>query len=160
VDPTCNSNGQEVDFGKPRGTAFSLFDKPFQYKYWTKDKKSGVVTYKWCGVVTYSNTTTETAVELLNLISFPEYSFEIIACNVFDNKGDGCDRKRLYANIPSRRSNRRRVSATYSDIRIVPLGSGGVILDLDWFLNYRVTNLVIQEFKIERKDDLLAYCKH
>ena len=42
-------------------------------------------------------------------------------------------------------------------MRIVPLGSGGKILDLDWFLKYRDTKLVIQTSKIEGKDDLLAY---
>ena len=45
-------------------------------------------------------------------------------------------------------------------MRIVHMGSGGTVLDLDWFLNYSDTKLVIQESEIEGKDDLLAYCKH
>jgi hypothetical protein len=46
------------------------------------------------------------------------------------------------------------------DMRIVPLGSGGRILDLDWFLKYCEIKLVIQMSEKERKDDLLAYFKH
>ena len=46
------------------------------------------------------------------------------------------------------------------DMRIVALLSGGAILDLDWFLNYRDIILVIQASEIEGKDDLLAYAKH
>jgi hypothetical protein len=47
-----------------------------------------------------------------------------------------------------------------TDMRIVPLGSGGAILDLDWFLNYCDIKLVIQASEIEEKDDLSAYAKH
>jgi hypothetical protein len=47
-----------------------------------------------------------------------------------------------------------------TDTRIVPLGSGGAILDLDWFLNYRDIKLVIQSSDIEGKDDCLAYFIH
>jgi hypothetical protein len=36
-----------------------------------------------------------------------------------------------------------------ADLRIVPLGSGGAVLDLDRFLNYRDTNMVIQASEIE-----------
>jgi hypothetical protein len=46
------------------------------------------------------------------------------------------------------------------DMRIVPLGSGGAILDLDWFLNYCDIKLVIHASEIEGKDDLSAYAKH
>jgi hypothetical protein len=42
---------------------------------------------------------------------------------------------------------------------IVPLGSRGAILDLDWFLNYHDIKLVRQGSDIEQKDDLLAFCK-
>jgi hypothetical protein len=45
-------------------------------------------------------------------------------------------------------------------MRIVPLGSGGVLLDLEWFLNQQDIKLVIKERELEGKDDLLAYCKH
>jgi hypothetical protein len=38
-------------------------------------------------------------------------------------------------------------------MRIVPLGSGGAILDLDWFLNYRDIKLAIQVSEMEGKDD-------
>jgi hypothetical protein len=44
------------------------------------------------------------------------------------------------------------------DMRIVPLGSGGAILDLEWFLNHQDIKLVIKERELEGKDDLLAYC--
>jgi hypothetical protein len=47
-----------------------------------------------------------------------------------------------------------------ADMRSVPSGSGGAILDLDWFLNYRDIKLVIQASEIEGKDDLSAYAKH
>jgi hypothetical protein len=47
-----------------------------------------------------------------------------------------------------------------TDMRIVPLGSGGGILDLDWFLKYWEIRLVIKMSEIEGKDDLLAYFKH
>ena len=48
-----------------------------------------------------------------------------------------------------------------SDMRVVPFGSVGATLDLDWFLNYRDTKLVIQASEIKKKvNDLLAYCKH
>ena len=30
------------------------------------------------------------------------------------------------------------------DMRIVTLGPGGAIVDIDWFLNYRDTKLVVQ----------------
>ena len=49
-------------------------------------------------------------------------------------------------------SNRKTIR---TDMRIVPLGSGGTILDLDWFLNYRYTKLAIQPSEITGKDDLL-----
>ena len=42
---------------------------------------------------------------------------------------------------------------------IVRLGSGGAILDLDWFLNYRDIKLAILAEEIEGNYDLLAYCK-
>ena len=45
-------------------------------------------------------------------------------------------------------------------MRIVPLGSGSAILDLDWFLNYCDAKLVIQVSEIQGKDDLFAFCKH
>jgi hypothetical protein len=45
-------------------------------------------------------------------------------------------------------------------MRIVPLGSGGGILDLDWFLKYWEIKLIIQMSEIEGNDDLLAYFKH
>ena len=45
-------------------------------------------------------------------------------------------------------------------MRIVPFGSGGGILDLDWFLKYWEITLVIPMSEIEGKDDLLAYFKH
>ena len=38
-----------------------------------------------------------------------------------------------------------------SDMRIVPLGSGGAILDLDWFLNYRDIKLARKGSEIEEK---------
>ena len=57
-----------------------------QYKYWTKNKNSGVVTS------TYSNTTPETTVELPNLLASTEYIFEIRACNLLNSKGDGCSK--------------------------------------------------------------------
>ena len=41
-------------------------------------------------------------------------------------------------------------------MRIVPLGSEGAILDLDWFHNYRDIELAIQASEIEGNDDLLA----
>ena len=44
-----------------------------------------------------------------------------------------------------------------SDMRISLLGSGGSILDFDWFFNYHDTELVIQASEIELKDDLSAY---
>jgi hypothetical protein len=47
-----------------------------------------------------------------------------------------------------------------TDMRIVSLGSGGAILDLNWFLSYGDTRLVKQALEIEGKDDLLPYCKH
>jgi hypothetical protein len=47
-----------------------------------------------------------------------------------------------------------------SDLRIVPLGSGGAIMDLHWFLNYRDIKLVVDASEIEGSNDLLAYCKH
>ena len=47
-----------------------------------------------------------------------------------------------------------------SDMRIVTFASGDTILELHWFLNYHVIKLVIEESEPERKDDLLAYCKH
>ena len=46
-----------------------------------------------------------------------------------------------------------------TDMRIVPLGSEGTILDLDWFINYRYIKLVRKASEIERNDDLRAYCK-
>ena len=46
------------------------------------------------------------------------------------------------------------------DMRIVPMVSGGAMLDLDWFLNYCDIKLVRKASAIEFKDDLLAYCKH
>ena len=45
-------------------------------------------------------------------------------------------------------------------MRIVPFGSGGGILDLNWFLKYWEITLVIPMSEIEGKDDLLAYFKH
>ena len=45
-------------------------------------------------------------------------------------------------------------------MRIVPLGPGGAILDLDRFLNYRDIKLVILVSEIEGKYDVLAYCKY
>jgi hypothetical protein len=42
----------------------------------------------------------------------------------------------------------------------VPMGSGGAILDLEWFLNHQDIKLVIKERELEGKDDLLAYYKH
>ena len=45
-------------------------------------------------------------------------------------------------------------------MRIVPFGSGGGILDLDWFLKNSEITLVIPMSEIEGKDDLLAYFKH
>ena len=42
--------------------------------------------------MTYSNTTTETAVELHNLLAFSEYIFEIRACNLLDSKFGGCSK--------------------------------------------------------------------
>eukprot|EP00090_Calanus_glacialis_P006187 TRINITY_DN14855_c0_g1_i1.p1 TRINITY_DN14855_c0_g1~~TRINITY_DN14855_c0_g1_i1.p1 ORF type:complete len:1361 (-),score=228.52 TRINITY_DN14855_c0_g1_i1:1042-5124(-) len=54
----------------------------YKYKYWTGNKKSGVVTF--------SNVTNETMVELPNLLAFTEYTFEIRACNVLDSKVHGC----------------------------------------------------------------------
>ena len=50
----------------------------------------------------------------------------------------------------------KRLSLVIPDMRIVPLGSGGAILDLDWFLNWRDIKLVIQPTERERNDDLLA----
>jgi hypothetical protein len=46
-----------------------------------------------------------------------------------------------------------------TDMRIVPLGSGGAILDLHLFLKYRDIKLAIEVKEIEEKDDLLAYCR-
>ena len=45
-------------------------------------------------------------------------------------------------------------------MRIVLLGSGGGILDLDWFLNNSDIKLVIQAYEIKGKDDMLANCQH
>ena len=56
-----------------------------QYKFWTKNKNSGVTS-------TYSNTTPETIVELPNLLASTEYIFEIRACNLLISKGDGCSK--------------------------------------------------------------------
>ena len=42
------------------------------------------------------------------------------------------------------------------DMRIVPLGSEGAILDLVGFLKYRDTKLVKQVSEIEGMDELLA----
>ena len=39
-------------------------------------------------------------------------------------------------------------------MRIVPLGSGGAILDLDWFLNYCDIKLVRQASETEGNYDL------
>ena len=47
-----------------------------------------------------------------------------------------------------------------ADMRIVPMGSGGAILDLDWFLNYHDIKLVIKASEIEGKIVLLTYCTH
>jgi hypothetical protein len=47
-----------------------------------------------------------------------------------------------------------------SDLRIVPLGSGGVILDLDMFLKYRDIKLDRQVSEIERKDNKLAHSEY
>ena len=47
-----------------------------------------------------------------------------------------------------------------TDMIIVPLGSGGAILDIGWFLSYHDTKLVIQASEIKGKDGLLAYQKH
>jgi hypothetical protein len=41
---------------------------------------------------------------------------------------------------------------SFADMRIMPTGSGGGILDLDWFLVYRDIKLVIQLSEIEGKD--------
>ena len=46
-----------------------------------------------------------------------------------------------------------------TNMRIVCLGSGGTILDLDWFLNYRGAKLAIHASQIEGKNDLLACIK-
>jgi hypothetical protein len=47
-----------------------------------------------------------------------------------------------------------------ADMIIVPLGSGGRILDLDWFLSYQYTKLVLQMSEIVGKGDMLAFGKH
>ena len=47
-----------------------------------------------------------------------------------------------------------------SDMRIRSFGSGGKILNLDWFLNYGDTKLVIQSTETEGRDVLSAFCKH
>jgi hypothetical protein len=41
-----------------------------------------------------------------------------------------------------------------TDIRIVPLGLGGTVLDHDWFLNNRDIKLAIQASEIEGNDDV------
>ena len=41
-----------------------------------------------------------------------------------------------------------------ADLRIVSLGSGGAILNLDWFLNYRDIKLVGEVSEIERNHDM------
>ena len=51
-----------------------------------------------------------------------------------------------------------RVSET--DKRIVPFVSGGAVLDLDWFINYRDIKLAAPASEIERTVNFLAYCKH
>ena len=38
-----------------------------------------------------------------------------------------------------------------ADMRIVPLGSGVAVLDLDWFLNYRDAKLVIQASEVNER---------
>jgi hypothetical protein len=43
-----------------------------------------------------------------------------------------------------------------ADMRIVPLGSGGAIPNLEWFLNYCGNKLVSKASEIERKDGVLA----
>ena len=47
-----------------------------------------------------------------------------------------------------------------SDLRIVHSGSGGEILDIDWFHNYCGIKLVRQASEIERNNDMLAYCEY
>jgi len=54
----------------------------YKYKYWTKNEDRGLVTF--------SNMTNETMVDLPNLLAFTEYTFEIRACNVLDSKVHGC----------------------------------------------------------------------
>ena len=49
------------------------------------------------------------------------------------------------------------VSTPIANMGTLPLGFGGAILDLDWFLNYRYIKLVIQASEIEGTDDLSAY---
>ena len=41
-----------------------------------------------------------------------------------------------------------------ADMKMLALGSVGDILDLDWFLNYHGTKLVVQASEILGKDDL------
>ena len=46
-----------------------------------------------------------------------------------------------------------------TDMRFVPLGSGGAILELEWFLNYHDIKLVIQASAIEGNIGLLDQYK-
>jgi hypothetical protein len=62
--------------------------------------------------------------------------------------------------LPGRCNVSEKQALYAANMRIVPLGSGGAILDLDWLLNYHDIKLVIQVSEIEGKDDLLAYAKH
>ena len=53
---------------------------------------------------------------------------------------------------------RAAINIDHSDMKIVPLGSKGTILNFDWFLNYSDIKLVIQES--EKKERMIcSYCK-
>jgi hypothetical protein len=54
-----------------------------------------------------------------------------------------------FHNITEMRENNNNVDIATPDMRIVPMGSGGTILDLGWFLNYREIKLIIQVSEIE-----------
>jgi len=67
--PPLNPNGR-VDF--------------YKYKYWANQKAD---------VMAATLQTSDTKLDLTNLLSYTEYNFEIKACNYLDNEVEGCSKK-------------------------------------------------------------------
>ena len=61
---------------------------------------------------------------------------------------------------PTMKAKNRDHDSVITDLRIVPSGSGGAILYLDWFLNSCDNKLDRQASEIKRNYDMIGYCKH